>query len=194
MNSKKDTSSHTLDIIKAEDFIKELPAEEEKPKRLRKIFTIAIGTFLILLMVSYIGISYGIGDIIASLMSSETLEENKIPINEHSDSIFEGGTYQTLLDSYWENQDKEFKACLVGEITKGNYEVTEIILPEMTEQSFNRVVSKSCPEGTIVELHSHPYRRCIESEQDLKTKEIIQKTNPERLMLVMCEKYRFNFY
>jgi len=177
----------------SEDFI-EIPLEEEQPSKWKKTFTISIAVFLILLMVSYIGVSLGLDDIIASLLESKILEENKIQINENSALIFKGDSFEFLLEQYLSNQDKEFKACLMGEIKKDNYEVTEVIIPEIIEQSFNQVVSKSCPEGTIADLHSQPYRRCIESEQDLKTKGIIKKTNPERLMIIMCEKYRFNFY
>lgn len=172
----------------------ELPLEEKKPSKWKKVLTISIAAFLILLMISYVWISYGIDDIIASLIESKTLEEEKVQINESSNLVFKGDTFNFLLDQYLSNQDKEFKACLLGGIKKGDYEIKEIIIPEMIEQAFNKVVSKSCPEETIAELHSQPYRKCIESEQDLETKELIKKTYPERLMIVMCEKERFNFY
>lgn len=169
-------------------------SSEEKPSKWKKIFTLIIAVFLILLMISYVWVSYGLDDIIASLIESETLEGDSIKINENSFLIFKKGSYQKLLENYLQNQDKEFKACLIGEIKKDNYEITDIFIPEMTEQSFNKVVSKNCPEETIADLHSQPYRRCIESEQDLKTKGFIKQTNPERLMAIMCEKERFNFY
>ncbi|MBL7100743.1 MAG: hypothetical protein ISS23_02190 [Nanoarchaeota archaeon] len=167
---------------------------EDEPSRWKKFFTLAVAIFLILMVLSYFWMSYGLDEIILSLIESETLEEDVVKINDTSGLIFQKGTYPVLLETYLQNQDKEFKACLIGEISLGNYEVTEVFIPEMIEQSFNRVVSKSCPENTIAELHSQPYRRCIESEQDIKTKEIVRKMNPRRLMVVMCEKERFNFY
>ena len=167
---------------------------EEKQSKWKKVFMTLIAIFLILLVTSYVWMSYGLADIIASFVESETLEYDKIKINDTSFLIFKGESYQVLLENYLKNQGQEFKACLVGEIERGDYEINEVIIPEMIEQSFTRVVSKSCPAGTIVELHSQPYRRCIESRQDLKTKELIKKTNPERLYVIMCEKERFNFY
>ncbi|MDP2908175.1 MAG: hypothetical protein Q8N77_00030 [Nanoarchaeota archaeon] len=186
MNETKDI---ILDGIKEEDLLK-IPVEE-KPSKWKKAITITLTIFMILLVLSYVWVSYGIDDIVASLMESKTLEENKIRINDTSYLIFEKGTYSKLLEEYLKNQDKEFKACLAGEI-KGDYKVSSIVIPEMAEQSFSQVISKSCPEGTIAELHSQPYRKCIESEQDIKTKKLTNK--PERLMVIMCEKYRFNFY
>ena len=178
-----------LEGLTEEELLKGFP---EKPSRWKKILTLSITLFLIFLMISYAWVNYDLDDIIVSLLKSKTLEENKIEINETTSLTFKEKTYQTLLQKYLENQDKEFKACLLGIIKENNYEVTEIIIPEMIEQSFNQVISKSCPEETIAELHSQPYRRCLESEQDLKTKELIAK--PETLMIIMCEKDRFKAY
>jgi len=175
-----------------EEFI-EFPLDEE-PSKWKKFFTIIISIFLIFLIISYVWMSYGLGDILASLIESKTLEENKIRIDDNSYLIFEQGSYEILLQNYLENQDKEFKACLIGKVKNGDYEVNDVIIPEMTEQSFAHVTSKSCPEGTIMDLHSQPYRRCIASEQDLETKKIIQSLYPERLAVIICEKDRFNFY
>lgn len=186
----KEMDEVTLDL-KEEQLVQEIP---EKPSRWKKTVTISAAIFLILLMVSYTWVSYGLDDIIISLLESKILREDRVEINETTFLVFKEKTYQTLLGNYLENQDKEFKACLLGTIKDDDYEITEIVIPEMTEQSFNQVISKRCPESTIVELHSHPYRRCIESEQDLKTKEIIARTNPEALMIIMCEKYRFKAY
>jgi len=165
---------------------------EEKPSKWKKILIFSAALFMIFLMVSYAWINYDLDDIIVSLFKSKTLEENKIIINETTSLTFKEESYQVLLKNYLENQDKEFKACLLGTIKENDYKITETIIPEMIKQSFNQVISKSCPEKTIAELHSHPYRRCIESEQDLKTKELINK--PETLMIIMCEKERFSFY
>jgi proteasome lid subunit RPN8/RPN11 len=182
-------NDNLLEGMTEEQLLKEFP---EKPSKWKKILTLSIALFLIFLMISYAWVNYDLDDIIVSLLKSKTLEENKIEINETTSLTFKEKTYQTLLKNYLENQDKEFKACLLGIIKENNYEVTEIIIPEMIEQSFNQVISKSCPEKTIAELHSQPYRRCLESEQDLKTKELIDK--PETLMIIMCEKDRFKTY
>lgn len=168
--------------------------EEERSNKFKKILLIAIALFMIILTISYAWINYNLDDVIIGLVKSEVLEENKVRVNDTSQIIFKEDTYKELLKNYLENQDKEFKACLIGEIKSDNYEVTQVIIPEMTVQEFNRVVSKGCPDNTIIELHSQPYRKCAESEQDIKTKEIIKKDNPERLMAIMCEKERFSFY
>ncbi len=177
--------------ITEEQLLKEIP---EKPSRWKKILTFSTALFLIFLIASYAWVSYDLDDIIISLFESKTLKENRVEINDTTSLVFKEGTYQTLLKKYLENQDKEFKACLLGIIKNDDYEVTQVIIPEMTEQSFNQVISKSCPEKTIAELHSHPYRRCIESEQDLKTKALTATTNPKILTIIMCEKNRFKAY
>ncbi|MBU4502516.1 MAG: hypothetical protein KKA79_08005 [Nanoarchaeota archaeon] len=181
-----------MEDLKDHEEIWEQPIEE--PSKFKKIFTIIAGSFLIFLMFSYVAMSYGMGDIIASLIDSETMEENRVKVDENMVLVFKGDSYKSLLETYLANEGQEFKACLVGELRKETYGITEIIIPEMSEQSFIHVRSEGCPDGTLVDLHSHPFRKCLESEQDLKTKELTLKTDPDRLFAILCEKDRFHFY
>ncbi len=192
MNSKKDLLSleqNTTGKIHEDSFL-----EEKNSNRLKRSLTVVIAFLLILLIVSYVFASFGLGNILIGLLQSEKIEENKVRINETSYLIFKGNCYSKLLRNYLKNEAKEFKACLIGKNIGNDYEITEIIIPKMLYQSFNQVVSEKCPLGTIADLHSQPYRHCIESSQDLKTKRFIHRTDPSRIMIIMCEKERFTFY
>lgn len=171
----------------------EIILEEEQPKLWKKILKISLAIALIILIVSYVALSFGIKDIIASLLSSQTIKEYKVEIEENQYLIFEDDTYEELLKEYYKYEDREFKACLLGRIGK-DYFVERIIIPKMTEQAFEHVTSESCPENTIVDLHSHPYRKCLASEQDFKSLEMLKSRNKGAIMAIMCENTRFGFY
>ncbi|MBM3200395.1 hypothetical protein FJZ53_05640 [Candidatus Woesearchaeota archaeon] len=181
------------EIIITQEEIEKLPLEN-KPSKLKKFFITLTAVCLIFLVMSFVWMNYGLGDILLSLFTSKTLQENAVSINRTSSLVFKYGAYNSLIDKYSAEQSREFKACLIGEKDGGNYVVRSVIIPEMIEQSFNQVVSKPCPQGTVAELHSHPYRRCLESEQDVKTKELTKRDNLDVLMVIMCEKDRFSFY
>ncbi len=154
-----------------------------------------MGVLIGLLILSFIFLNYGIPDVIMSLFSSTTIEGNTIFINETHQVIMTEGSYEELVAYYDFNLEQEFKACLIGEIKdKGKYVVNKLHIPKTSHQSFHRVVAERCPEGTIVDLHSQPYRKCLPSEQDFKTKDILKQDNADQLFVIMCEDVRFSIY
>jgi hypothetical protein len=163
--------------------------EESKPKR---IVTLIIALFLFFLIIGYFLLSYPLYSVLGSLSESKLIENNTISLNKNS-IIFTNNTYQELVNHYLGNQKVEVSLCLMGEIAE-NYLISELYYPEIIEQSFGQVIFKSCPRDTIIMLHSHPYKKCIASNQDLKTLKNIRKSNQQIIMLIMCEKDRFSVY
>jgi len=167
--------------------------EHEEEGKLKKIILILLNLFLLFLLLSYFLLSSSLFPILESLFESKTAEKNKIILDEFS-IHFKDKVYKELQEDYYTNQAVEFAACLKGEKEGRDYMVNEIYLPRMTEQSFNHVTFNSCSEDTLILLHSHPYRRCIASQQDLITLEKAKIMNEDRLMVVMCEPDRFSVY
>ena len=166
----------------------------EKPSKLSKIITALVGIFLLILFTSYFLLGSSLFPILESIFESKEAKDNMIKIDKNTSIIFEGDTYSDLQNIYFEDVSKEFAVCLFGEKKSGIYSITEIFIPEIIEQSFNHVRFKSCPKETIVLLHSHPYRKCIASEQDLITLENIKQNNNQSLIVIMCEPNRFSIY
>ena len=160
--------------------------------KLKKIFIIFGALFLILLVLSYMFTNYGIREIIASLIESEEIEGNMVDMGDFR-VVFEGETYNEILELYEENLALETKMCLLGHYN-GDYYVTEVIKPVIYSQEFNQVVSAGCNEDTIIALHSHPYRKCLASEQDLENLKLSQEVNPDVIIGIICEEDRFSFY
>jgi len=162
----------------------ELIYEEPKwKKRITLIFGIII--LLILLIYFLFGNIFGI---VEGLLESSDIKNNEVIVDGNIKLVFVNDSYNKLLDLYWNNLGKEFKACLMGK----DYVIDEIFLPKMFSQKSNQVISEVCPKGTLVDLHSHPDNHCLFSEEDInsfaKTKENFT------IMAVLCEEDKFNFY
>lgn len=161
--------------------------EKEKPLW-KKVLTVLLGLFLLFLLLGYFLLPL---DTLASLVESEIIKEGLV---EQDVSVsFENGSYEALLEKYKSHLSEEFKVCLFGEYD-GIYHVTSVYDVVMYEQAFDYVVSEPCPKDTLIALHSHPYRQCLASAQDLKSLEKAQEVNPYALIGIMCEPERFSFY
>ena len=165
---------------------------EDKDSVWKKITIAIIAIALVLLTTSYILLSYPIFPILESIYESN-LAENKTILLEDFSIVFLEDTYEELQDYYNEDLSVEMAICLKGDIGS-DYHVNEIYQPDIIEQTFNHVKFKPCSEETIILLHSHPFRRCIASEQDLITLDSIKDRNPSSLMVIMCEPDRFSVY
>ena len=95
--------------------IEEIFIEEEKESPFKKIFVIVIAVFLILMFVSYIGIGYGVGDIIGGLAESDLITDNVVEVDDFH-IVFEDKPLEGLNEMYENNREVEFKICLGGEI------------------------------------------------------------------------------
>jgi hypothetical protein len=170
--------------------LEEIESEFKQNKKIKKI----IGIFLFLLIISYFLLSQAVFPLIESMAESRSSVNNTIYVNPSMSIIFKGETYGALQKIYFENTSVEFVVCLFGEKKINNYIISELFIPEIIDQSFNHVSFKSCPKETIILLHSHPYRRCIASNQDLKTLEFLKNNNNHSLIMIMCDENRFSTY
>jgi proteasome lid subunit RPN8/RPN11 len=154
----------------------------------------ALAVFVLIIFVFYFTTNPTIRGIIAGLIESSPVREGVVDIGSGNKLFFLNNTYNKLIRIYDANPEKEFKVCLKGKVSAGDYLIYEVYEPTMVFQSHNRVIADPCPEDALVSMHSHPFRHCLPSEQDFRSFESFKKTNQNAVMAVMCEKGRFNFY
>ncbi|MDD5254137.1 MAG: hypothetical protein PHG05_03485 [Candidatus Nanoarchaeia archaeon] len=165
--------------------------EPVENKLIKKIIIILLALLLIILILSFLLTNPEIrvnikGLIESSKINDEIIESGNITV------IIPENLYDELLQIKQENADVEFKVCLIADYDSGNYSVKEIYKPIIYTQEYSQVVSAPCPENALIDLHSHPYRHCSFSEQDINS--FKQSKNENSLMMVMCEDNRFNIY
>lgn len=168
--------------------------KEEKPSLLKKIIIRGFTVLVIIMVLLYFTTNPLIRSLIVGLFESSTIERDGIDIGKGNKLFFVNNSYEKLTEIYDANPEKEFKVCLKGKIADGNYFINEIYEPEMSFQRYNVVIAEPCPADSLVSMHSHPYRHCLPSQQDLQNFNDFKQKNPNALMAVMCEKGRFNFY
>lgn len=163
--------------------------EEIKPRRFWKVVSLIV----LVLVVSYL-LFYPFGfRIVESLIVSYKIKENVVKFGDKT-IVFDYETYKELKEIYFSNERDEFKLCLKGKTIGNFYFINEIFKPEIYFADFNRVVAERCPKDTLIDLHKHPFRHCIFSEQDIKSFNLVKQENEKILMAVMCEEGRFNFF
>ena len=173
--------------------IKELEQEEHEESKLKKIFLYIGGILLALLVVSYIFVSWPMSSIISGQLESDSVKENILKTDDLT-IIFEENTYDLLKEWYFDEQSVEFSACLLGEKKGKEYHITSLYQPNIFYQAFNEVRFEPCKKETLILLHTHPYKSCIASEQDMKMLNKSKEENPEVIMVVMCEPDRISVY
>ena len=155
---------------------------------------IALGA-IVLIILTFIFLLPGTAiDFIRASSTTYEIEDAVIYLPQGRSIQFGNGVYGTLLDIYAQNQKAETKFCLEGYLENEVYHVLSIQQPEIYSQSFSHVSSEQCPKGTIIDLHTHPYRSCFFSPQDLRTYDSIRMRDKDALLGMMCEKDRFRFY
>lgn len=170
--------------------LEEIESEFKQNKKIKKI----IGIFLFLLIISYFLLSQSVFPLIESMAESRVSINNTIYVNPSMSIVFEEDTYGILQEIYSKDTSVEFAVCLFGKKEYNAYIISRLYVPEIIDQSFNHVSFKSCPRETIILLHSHPFRSCIASNQDLETLEILKRNNNHSLIMVMCDKNMFSVY
>jgi len=154
---------------------------EEKPKK-RPLAVL----FMILLIVCFSLFFY-----LQNFISSETIDENTL-IFSNIKIKFINNSLEKIQREYFENQAREIKACLYGEIEDNTYVISAVEFPEVSSANVFHVSSSSCPISAIADLHSHPKNSCIASPQDISNLEKRRKYQKEYLMLIMCNTDRFS--
>jgi len=176
--------------------------DEEHPawSIIKKILLVLSAVFLILLMIT---LSLPVNTM-SSLLASIQLSPNPpdyIALVGNGTLVIKHGVYNTLLDRYFEEQRKEFKACLLGEKQvdgEGSeqeiiYYVDGIYFPVIKDNGHTFVLAELCNEETLIDLHTHPYLSCFFSDVDLNSLKTVQQINPDAFISLMCGTDRFNF-
>ena len=173
-----------------EELLRPLKEEELPPKgKIWKYFWMIISILMIILIATYMLTAYGISSLIAGRIDSEKVKGDVIE-SDYGDIVFLDGVYDGLRDLYHENE-KEFKACLMGVVFDGEYLIESVDLPKMHVQDYDKVIASPCPDEALIEMHSHPQQHCLFSKTDLDG---FDKRNKDRLMAVMCFDNRFIFH
>jgi proteasome lid subunit RPN8/RPN11 len=178
----------TLDVVKDIE-VDDLEGGSPVPRK----FRVGLGIILVLLVVSYIVVSFPVGNILRGQIESRPLLNEKIQLKNFS-IMFEKDT-EKIVESYYLNERRvEFSLCLSGRKEKGEYIIDIVYQPRQIEQSFNHVTFEPCKENDLIILHTHPYKSCLASQTDLNTLEKSKEKNQDVLMVVMCEIDRFSVY
>lgn len=177
--------------LNEEDLIKEY--EKSSNKKYKKYYIILIALFSVILMSSYIYLSFPIYGIIAGQIESQQINENVLSARDIN-VIFQNQTNQIVFNSYNDNPDVETSLCLEGFREQNNYYITYVYTPTIYSQSYTHVSHASCSNKTIAMFHTHPYKSCIASRTDINTLRENQNKNPDVIMIIMCEPDRFSVY
>ncbi|MFT4282874.1 MAG: hypothetical protein ACMXX6_00430 [Candidatus Woesearchaeota archaeon] len=179
--------------MNVEEDLKSVKIEDLKPPRKPKKLIIIIFTlFMVFLISSFVYITYPSFDIIKSKIESRPLQGDLL--QTPSLNIYFGeGIYEEILEVYKRNQNVETALCFQGNIQGNNYFVENIYKPNIISQGPRHVTHEACSEE-IVMFHTHPYQRCSASRQDIQTLENAKLSNPEVIMIIMCEENRFSVY
>lgn len=204
MTSKKHNNSYDLHDTVLNDVMQEADMEkyqEEHPyyRIAKRIAVFLVGIFLLYLMTTYFGIGPYILQILEGQVVSEQIDTNyTLFLSNATTVVFDESVYAELLEYYIAHQRYEFAACFKGNLTLSDegktYLLTAMEIPHMYSQSVHRVISTGCPAETLVSLHTHPYKQCLFSEQDINSFFLFQRRAPNGLYVLMCEEDRFTFY
>lgn len=164
--------------------------EEKKPN----IFIIVLAIFLIVLTLSYFLTNPTARSVFLGLLESSKLNENQLTTRDDIIINFSPDVLEELNFLQDSNKEKEFKACLSGEVNNKVYTINSIYEPIIFLQEYDKVVSEPCNKETLIDLHSHPLKHCLPSEKDILSFNRFKEKNLKALMVIMCEKDRFNVY
>ncbi|GEM_PF-917154 len=188
-NNNEKNLFFTKDEIELLDGVDTLAREEQK-NSIKTSFLIA--ALLLLLTIPYFLLGPQVFSIIEGKTQS-TIVSKEITYKNWTVQ-FDEPILLELKTMYLTQSSFEFAACLQGTFDEEKYHFTTIYLPQIYTQAFEHVLFQSCPSNAIAMLHSHPYKHCIFSEQDIETYRRSKQANKNILMIVMCEENRFGFY
>ena len=169
-------------------------AKEEKKIKIKRFFLSLLSIFIIIIFIMYMLMAYDLQNIIAGLLASTTLRDDLSMTYKEYTITLSTDVYHDLRHLYFANLQHEFKACLAGTQQEHHYTITSLSVPFIISQSVFQVVSSACKENTLIDLHSHPYKHCAFSDQDINSYRAMKKNDPDILLGLMCEPDRFTFY
>jgi len=173
-----------------EDFEEDI--EEATKKKLPSWFWKVVAIFVIGIFVVYL-LPGDVVSVLAGRLESSSVGEDFTVEYDSGLVVFKQGIYEKLVQLYLDNTIQEIKVCLEGSKEGTDYYIDKIHIPTIFSQSVIHVSSEGCSKDTLISMHTHPYRHCLFSEQDVKSHERIKKINPEALTGLMCEVNRFSF-
>jgi hypothetical protein len=169
--------------------------DEQHHTLFRKIFLLGVVFIILIFFLVYALLGQSLQKIEGGVHSAH-LKSSKLVFGK-TIVYFENGTLTELLKNFYEvqrNSKKEFSVCLEGNINNNIYFINKVFYPTIIEQTMTHVEFSSCPQRTIVMLHSHPFGDCLASPTDLVTLKKVKRYNPEILMLIMCDDDLFALY
>ena len=175
--------------------IKDLAEDDLEPvkkSKFSKLVVYILAIFLLSITVVYF-LPGDVVQVIEGRGESSKLDEFTVDF-EGGTVVFDPVIYQKLKDYYLSEEGPEIKVCLKGKIEGNKYYITNYFVPEIYSQSAFHVSSEGCSADTIIPLHSHPFKHCLFSEQDISSYRAFKEKNPEAIVGLMCEVDRFNFY
>lgn len=176
-------------------YLDDIEEESKLKKTIKRIATISIGIFMIMLLLSQFGLGPHIVDVLGGRLASDNLDQDlSITLDDGTKIQFDQTLYKELLAHYDSKGTDETKVCLFGEKIGIYYFLDEIYYPEIFASDVFSVTAQICPENTLVPLHTHPEGRCLYSRQDSRSQKSFKKINPDAISGVMCTKTRFGFY
>jgi len=176
-----------------EDLLEDMPEKHdeinEQPSVLRRVLIRGIGLFLIILII----VGFILAETLLGVIGSVQIDSVRLT-HPQATITFTPAALNSLRAHYIANEHREIKACLSGNITADAYAIDTIFFPPINSASVVHINTPRCPQETLIDLHSHPVRRCLASEQDLRVYRSLLPTNPDLLMLIMCSTTRFSVY
>ncbi|MCA9478334.1 MAG: hypothetical protein KC535_04255 [Nanoarchaeota archaeon] len=179
-----------------EDLEEELPEEHLREVPFFNRFVVpVISVLLLLLLISYFVLG-PIHTTIRGQLASSALKNDEYQFGDYLLLFYNdtAGELESIYQTYQEEKLVETSVCLQGLVYNHTYAIQDIYYPKIYSASFSSVTFEPCPKDTVVMLHTHPYKSCLASDQDLKTLEKNKEGSPDLLMLVMCEQRRYTLY
>ena len=179
-----------------EEIIKEAieDTSEDRHSSVYKVFFAVLSlTVIVAMLIAFLGGGQSIHYIQGRLASSTISDSFSITLDDGKEVFLPKDVYYGLVGLLTE-ENKEFKACLIGKKDENRYIITEFYVPKIYRRTYRSVTSEQCSPDTIIPLHSHPIEHCVFSEQDIKSYESFKKVNTDALLGLMCGLDRFSFY
>src|SRR3989338_6206334 len=176
----------------------------EQESKTKKYIILILALFMIILIISYFIFGQHLFNIIEGIIVSQQFTDLTTVYSSSNGSNGSNGSNYTIrftqysfdeLQQYYiANQKTEVSVCLIGLFSDNLYMIHKLYYPKIINQAFEHVTFQSCPSNTIIVLHTHPYKSCIFSEQDIKSYQQNRQSSPNIMVALMCEENRFTFY
>lgn len=163
----------------------EEPEEDSRAKKISKI----IIALLLMSMLAYLVVPY---DVLFSLLGSNKIKGSELILTNKT-IMFKPDVLGGLREFYLENQMTEISICLTGYVKENEYRITGFYPPKAFFKTPISIMSEHCSNETIITLHTHPFRSCLFSYQDIVSHNSYKRTNQKAIAAVMCDVDRFAF-